>query len=104
MMKELRMSTKTVMGTDSEKKVIPMPANAVSTSNLLERYGSTATPFSGTDGALYERHLIFDRAIDPKVASGRERFEAFSHCVRDILTQRWVQTKNTYERENAKRI
>lgn len=97
------MSTKTVMGTGSEK-VIPMPANAVSTSSLLEGYSSTATPFSGTDGALYERHLIFDRAIDPKVASDRERFEAFSHCVRDILTQRWVQTKNTYEQQNAKRI
>jgi len=24
--------------------------------------------------------------------------------VRDILAQRWVLTKNTYERENAKRI
>ena len=54
--------------------------------------------------ALYERHLVFDRAIDPKVASARERFEAFSHSVRDILAQRWVQTKTTYEQQNAKRI
>ena len=36
-------------------------------------------------------------------AHGR-RFEAFSHSVRDILAQRWVQTKTTYEQQNAKRI
>ena len=29
------------------------------------------------EDALYDRHLVFDRAIDPKVASARERFEAF---------------------------
>jgi starch phosphorylase len=52
----------------------------------------------------YERHLLFDLAIDPKMASARERFEAFSHSVRDILAERWVQTKTTYERENPKRI
>jgi starch phosphorylase len=72
--------------------------------DLLQQYGSSSIPFAGTDGALYERHLIFDRAIDPKVASARERFEAFSHSVRDILAQRWVQTKTTYEQNNAKRI
>jgi glycogen phosphorylase len=38
------------------------------------------------------------------VASARERFEAFSRSVRDILAQRWVLTKGTYERGNAKRI
>jgi starch phosphorylase len=60
--------------------------------------------FVGTENGLYERHLVFDRAIDPKVASPRERFEAFSRSVRDILAQRWVQTKTTYERKNAKRV
>jgi starch phosphorylase len=58
----------------------------------------------GTADSLYERHLVFGRAIDPKVASARERFEAFSHSVRDILAQRWVKTKATYEERNAKRI
>ena len=47
---------------------------------------------------------IFDRVIDPEVATARERFEAFAHSVRDILAQRWVLTKKTYERENPKRI
>ena len=47
--------------------------------------------------------FLTERLI-PKVASARERFEAFSRSVRDVLAQRWVLTKNTYERENAKRI
>ena len=78
--------------------------NSVSVSQLLHQYGCGPVPFVGTENAFYERHLVFDRAIDPKVASARERFEAFSRSVRDILAQRWVLTKATYERQNAKRI
>jgi glycogen phosphorylase len=65
---------------------------------------SGSNPFLGTENASYERHLLYDLAIDPKVASARERFEAFSRSVRDILAERWVLTKKMYERENAKRI
>src|SRR5579883_726440 len=73
-------------------------------SELLHRYGCGPIPFVGTENAFYERHLVFDRAIDPKVATARERFEAFAHSIRDILAQRWVLTKQTYDRENPKRI
>ena len=73
-------------------------------SELLRQYGCGPVPFVGTESAIYERHLVFDRAIDPKVATARERFEAFAHSVRDILAQRWVLTKKTYEKENPKRI
>src|SRR5438876_9507487 len=85
-------------------KVVPMTTSAASPSELLRHYGCGPTPFVGTENAFYERHLLFDRVIDPKVASARERFEAFSRSVRDILAQRWVQTKKTYEGTNAKRI
>jgi glycogen phosphorylase len=88
----------------SSAKVVPMTTSATKVSDALQQYGYCAMPFIGTENAFYERHLVFDRAIDPKVASARERFEAFSRSVRDILAQRWVLTKNTYERENAKRI
>jgi glycogen phosphorylase len=97
------MSTKSTVRPDS-KKVVPMATKATNIRELLKPYGSDAIPFCGTEDALFERHLIFDRAIDPKVASARERFEAFSRSVRDILAQRWVLTKNTYEQQNAKRI
>lgn len=73
-------------------------------SGLLHQYGCGPIPFVGTENAFYERHLVFDRAIDPKVASLRERFEAFASSVRDVLAQRWVLTKQTYEHENPKRV
>src|SRR6266404_6013570 len=97
------MSTKSVARPSSAKSNRTMKS-AANVSNLLEQYGCGPIPFVGTENAFYERHLVFDRVIDPKVASARERFEAFSSSIRDILAQRWVLTKTTYERENAKRI
>jgi glycogen phosphorylase len=97
------MSTKNMPRIDSAN-VIPLPKKTANSSKVLEQYGTGAIPFAGTQDALYDRHLIFDRAIDPKVASNRERFEAVSHAVRDILAQRWVETKTAYEQQNAKRI
>src|SRR5467141_828851 len=97
------MSTKTVARPSSAKGVRTTKSTA-NVSNLLEQYGCGPIPFVGTENAFYERHLVFDRVIDPKVASARERFEAFSSSIRDVLAQRWVLTKTTYERENAKRI
>jgi starch phosphorylase len=97
------MSTKPV-GRPDAAKVVPMSAKPVKVPDLLQQYGCGPIPFVGTENAFYERHLVFDRAIDPKVASARERFEAFSRSVRDILAQRWVKTKTTYEQQNAKRI
>jgi starch phosphorylase len=73
-------------------------------SELLRQYGCGPIPFVGTENAFYDRHLIFDRVVDPRVATARERFEAFARSVRDVLAQRWVLTKQTYERENPKRI
>ena len=71
-------------------KIVPIPNEINGISELLQQYGAMGV--AGNEGALYERHLVFDRAIDPKVASARERFEAFAHSVRDVLVQRWVQT------------
>jgi starch phosphorylase len=71
---------------------------------LLRQYGCGPIPFVGTANAFYERHLVFDRVIDSAVATARERFEAFARSVRDVLAQRWVLTKKTYERKNPKRV
>src|SRR5216684_3632762 len=72
--------------------------------NLLEQYGCGPIRFSGHHDALYERHLLFDGVIDPVDAGARERFEAVARSVRDVLSQRWVQTERVYDRENPKRI
>jgi glycogen phosphorylase len=71
---------------------------------LLTRYGCGPIRFSGTDDALYERHLLFDDVVAPEDAGPRERFEAAARSVRDVLSQRWILTDNTYDRENPKRI
>jgi len=97
------MSTQSTARPDSAK-VVPMTTKPVNISVLLEEYGLGPLPFLGTEEAFYERHLVFDRAIDPKASSARERFEALAHSVRDILARRWVRTKSTYEHQNAKRI
>ena len=80
------------------------PAAPIDVKALLARYGCGPIPLTGTDDALYERHLGFDNVLDPAAAGPRERFEAFARSVRDILSQRWVRTEQTYERENPKRV
>src|SRR5208337_1662936 len=97
------MTTKDLLET-TIAKLSQATNNPLRASELLRQYGCGPIPFLGTENAFYERHLIFDRVIDPAVATARERFEAFAHSVRDILAQRWVLTKKTYERENPKRI
>ena len=68
------------------------------------QYGCGPIRFSGDDDALYERHLLFDDIVDPALPEQRERFEALARSVRDVLSQRWVRTESTYDRENPKRI
>src|SRR5271165_6751213 len=97
------MSTETVVRPKSST-VLPIQDRSALVARLLNQYGCGPIPFVGTENAFYERHLVFDRVIDPKVAIARERFEAFSRSVRDILAQRWVLTKAAYEGQNAKRI
>jgi starch phosphorylase len=72
------------------------------TAALRRQYGCGPVELTGTANALYERHLVFDNVVDPAAAGPRERFEAFARSVRDILSQRWVRTENTYEHENPK--
>jgi starch phosphorylase len=80
-----------------------MPS-APDTQKLLEQYGCGPIQFTGTADALYERHLLFDNVVDPAAVGPRERYEAVARSVRDVLSQRWVRTEKTYERDNPKRV
>ena len=71
---------------------------------LRRQYGCGPVDLTGTAHALYERHLLFDNVADPAVAGARERYEALARSVRDVLSQRWVRTEQTYERANPKRV
>jgi starch phosphorylase len=72
-------------------------------SKLLDQYGCGPIRFTGAENGLYERHLLFDKAIDLAAATSRDRFDALARAVRDVLSQRWILTEKTYESLNAKR-
>src|SRR5262249_15692715 len=53
---------------------------------------------------LYDAHLLFDNVVDRAAVGPRQRYEALARSVRDLLSQQWVRTEQTYERENPKRV
>jgi starch phosphorylase len=71
---------------------------------LLEQYGCGSVQFTGAADALYERHLLFDSITDPATVGPRQLYEAIARSVRDVLSQRWLHTEQTYERQNSKRV
>lgn len=71
---------------------------------LLGNSGSSPIQLAGSDNGLYERHLAFDNVVALTASDSREQFEAFARSVRDLLSQRWVQTEEVYQRENPKRV
>ncbi len=89
------------MGTTATAKRSALPEEA---KRLSSKYGCGPVHFSGTDEALYERHLLFDRGVDLAAATARDRFEALARSVRDVLSQRWLLTEKTYEQQNPKRL
>src|SRR5207245_10426642 len=82
----------------------PAAKQSDNVATLLRQYGCGPIEFTGTANALYERHLLFDNIVSLAAASLRDRFEAIARSVRDVLSQRWVHTEKTYERENPKRV
>jgi starch phosphorylase len=91
---------------NEETEVMASRPSAVSDAGakLLQQYGCGTIPLAGTDNGFYERHLVFDNVLGPAAAGPRERFEAFARSVRDILSQRWLHTEETYDREDPKRV
>ena len=90
------------MSTKSVRATQPLAAQE-DMGNLLKQYGCGPIPFMGNDG-LYERHLLFDNIKDLGAVGAHEQYEACARSVRDVLSQRWVLTEKTYERENPKRV
>jgi starch phosphorylase len=67
----------------------------------LAEYGPVR--FHSDPNALYERHLVFDYAIDPDFATPRERYEAVARSLRDVLAIRWLRTKQHHFEVDPKR-
>src|SRR5215813_13211705 len=78
--------------------------NSPQLDELIKRYGCGPVQFTGTNDALYERHLVFDNILEAAAIGARERFEALAHSVRDVLSQRLIRTEETYDRKDPKRV
>src|ERR1700751_4498528 len=87
-----------------EKPTSATSSKSSELTQLIRQYGCGPVQFTGTSDALYERHLVFDNVMDAAAIGDRERFEALAHSVRDVLSQRWIRTEETYERKDPKRV
>ncbi len=85
-------------------KAVAVPAESGKFAELQSRYGYGSVEFSGNENALYNRHLTFDDIKGETSAGARERFAALARAVRDVLSQRWIKTENTYAQANPKRV
>jgi glycogen phosphorylase len=88
------------------QRAIENAASGVSESieRIRSQYGTGAIQLAGTGDGLYERHLVFDDVVDLSAVGAREHFAAIARSVRDILSQRWIKTENTYSGANPKRV
>ena len=93
------------MKTPTQEKPVPArPKGSADLTKLIEQYGAVRS-------SSPERPMRSTNGTSSSTTSGnltavgaRERFEAVARSVRDVLSQRWVRTEETYERENPKRV
>lgn len=65
----------------------------------LERLG-----LAGHENDWANRYLLCNHLVDPLAAKSRQKFEATSRFIRDLVAQRWVETKRARENDHPKRI
>ena len=65
----------------------------------LERLGLSEHP-----GEWAERYLLCEQIVDPSGASARQRFEATSRFIRDLIAHRWVTTRRMRMQQDPKRV
>ena len=90
------------MATDKTNVGSRKPISQLANTQDLARYQCGPLRVGQTDS--YDSHVVFDHAVSLEKATHRERFEAVARALRDLLTQRWLLTEQTYERANAKRV
>ena len=72
--------------------------------SLVERYDCGPVKLFGDAAAFYERHVTFDQVVASTEATARDKFEAIARSARDVLSQRWLKTEQTYRQRDAKRV
>jgi len=86
------------------KTAAPATSESDEASRLLALYSIGPVQLTGGDNGLYERHLTFDDVVALEDAGPRESYEAVARTIRDVLSQRWIKTTKTYDRQNPKRV
>ncbi|HTR03901.1 MAG TPA: glycogen/starch/alpha-glucan phosphorylase [Thermoanaerobaculia bacterium] len=61
-------------------------------------------PVSRADDVWAERYVLDEHLMDPKSVPARQRFESLARFVRDLVAERWVETRRVRERANPKRV
>ena len=60
---------------------------------LPGQYRCGSIQFTGTNDAVYERHLRSNNVVVFATVGPRERYKAVARSVRDVLAQRWLRTE-----------
>ena len=76
----------------------PAPPTDVALERRLKQLGL------GKDELWGDRYLLCDHLVDPPSARPRQRFEATSRFIRDLVAHRWVKTRQARADANPKRI
>ena len=71
--------------------------NTLALQRRLERLG-----LLGQEDHWTERYLLCEHLIDPNVAKSRQKFEAASRFIRDLVAHRWVKTQRARELADPK--
>src|SRR5262249_28622294 len=89
---------------DYEKdSAMPNTADAASLEAALQRR-LQRLGLSGDDDAWTDRYLVCENFVDRQTARDRQRFEAISRFIRDLVAHRWVKTRIAREQANPKRV
>src|SRR5262249_16590679 len=76
-----------------------MTVEEVALERRLERLG-----LAGNEDYWTARYLLCNHLIDPMTAEARQKFEAASRFLRDLVAHRWVKTRRAREEATPKRV
>ncbi len=83
---------------------VARPAPPDGRPRALKPYECGPVPLPADPRVAFDQHVVFDHIIDPDEAGARQHFWALARVIRDLLAQRWLKTKQTYHRQNPKRV
>jgi starch phosphorylase len=84
-------------------EVATMSDNAAAADRALERR-LERLGLAGHENEWTDRYLLCNHLLHPPSAEARQKFEATSRFIRDLVAHRWAKTRSAREATNPKRI